>query len=106
MSRSKQRSKCTRVGCLLCKPHKASGEQPISALRSTVDAPQTIAFEAAEPEPWDYDDDACPYCDHAIFIGSLAWHISQCGHARVVPVPSPNAHHEPITHRIPLSRVT
>lgn len=59
MSRSVQRSKCRRGGCLLCCPWKATGERPVSEQRSTQDSVSTLVAEVEPPEPfnpWDYPD--------------------------------------------------
>jgi hypothetical protein len=65
MSRSIQRSKCTRVGCLACKPHKVTGERPISELRapSAGDAPSGHWHigDPYNPEDYDYPCD-CTEC--------------------------------------------
>lgn len=58
MSRSIQRSKCTRVGCLTCNPHKATGERPIAEARAlTVEA--DLAANDHGAINWDYDEPEC-----------------------------------------------
>lgn len=49
MSRSIPRSKCRRAGCLLCKPHKLTGERPISEQR------QHLRDQFAEADEWTYE---------------------------------------------------
>lgn len=100
MSRSKQRSKCRRVGCLLCKPHKASGEPTIAVLRATVDDPLAIALEE---DPHDYDDDWCPHCDRMVAIGHLFAH-GCFGVGRIGTFSGTFS--DPLVHRIPLPRAS
>ena len=98
MSRSKQRSKCTRVGCLLCKPHKASGEPTIAVMRATVDDPRNIALEE---DPVEWHDDFCEWCDAMVDQGELSAH-----HLRCPLVGAPCTSRDPLAHRIPLSRAS
>lgn len=42
MSRSLQRSKCRRSGCLLCCPWKVTGERPVAERRATQDDPREL----------------------------------------------------------------
>lgn len=51
MSRSIQRSKCTRVGCLACKPHKWTGERPIGEASAL-----TVAQDVAAVDHMDWRD--------------------------------------------------
>lgn len=45
MSRSVQRSKCRRGGCLLCCPWKATGERPVSEQRASMETIRELAQE-------------------------------------------------------------
>jgi hypothetical protein len=49
MTRSIQRSKCRRAGCLLCCPWKATGERPVSKQRATQESVRTLVEDATDP---------------------------------------------------------
>jgi len=74
MSRSIQRSKCTRVHCLVCKPHKVTGERPIGERRA-LDADADLAANGASlcRDADAYDDgsghDECRKCVACIDCG-------------------------------------
>jgi hypothetical protein len=59
MSRSIQRSKCNR-SCLMCKPHKVTGERPIAERATLTIEADLVANEMYIPsDPDDYDDYLC-----------------------------------------------
>jgi hypothetical protein len=49
MTRSLQRSKCRRAGCLLCCPWKVTGERPVAERRATQDSVSALVEEALDP---------------------------------------------------------